>query len=153
MSEIVLIDTSVFLNMLDVPGFNQHRGQTFTELERLLGANASLLLPVAAIVETGNHIAQLADGNQRRAFAIKFCEQVHAAIAGTAPWRAMRVPDTLSLAGWLAEFPDHAMRGVGIGDLSIIRDWQATCERHAGYRVRVWSLDHGLEHCDRAALI
>lgn len=52
MSEIVVIDTSVFLNVLDVPGFNQDRDSVLRELERLINRNATLLLPMAAVVET-----------------------------------------------------------------------------------------------------
>lgn len=153
MPEIVIVDTSIFLNALDVPAFNQHRKQVLDELERRINDGAVLLLPIAAIVETGNHIAQLSSGRDRRRFAVKFCEQVEAAIVGDAPWQAMRAPDVEAIRNWLAEFPDHAMREIGMGDLSIIKDWEETCEKHPAWRVRVWSLDGGLAHCDRRARI
>lgn len=153
MSEIVVIDTSVFLNVLDVPGFNQDRDSVLRELERLINRNATLLLPMAAVVETGNHIAQIAAGWLRRSFAERFCEQVGAAITGDAPWQAMRVPDRETFASWLVEFPDAATRRLGIGDLSIIKDWEETCGLHQSRRVRIWSNDLHLSGYDRAALI
>lgn len=153
MADIVLIDTSVFLNILDVPAFNQERQIVLDEVSRCLEQNAVFLLPIAAIVETGNHIAQLASGGDRRRFAVTFCEQVNAAISGEAPWQAMRTPDTEMIQSWLPQFPEFSMREIGMGDLSIIKDWEDTCRKHTGWRVRIWSLDNGLMHYDRAARI
>lgn len=149
MSQIVLVDTTVFLNILDVPAFNQSRLEVLNALENLVDTGVFLLLPIAAIIETGNHIAQLADGRERRRFARQFCDQVAMAVSGDAPWRAMKTPDLPTLTAWLDDFPDHAMRGVGIGDLSIIKEWEETCRLHVASRVRVWSLDHSFAHCDR----
>ena len=153
MPDIVLIDTSIFLNILDVPAFNQDRSAVLDQVGICLEQNAVFLLPIAAIVETGNHIAQLSSGSDRRRFAILFCEQVNAAIAGEAPWQAMRTPDTEMIRSWLPQFPDYSMREIGMGDLSIIKDWEETCKKHAAWRVRIWSLDNGLAHFNRPAAI
>lgn len=154
MAQIVLVDTCVFLNILDVPAFNQDRENV---LERLTiyvtSPNTSLLLPMIAIVEAGNHIAQLSSGGNRRAFALKFVDQVSKAMSGDAPWRAMRMPEGEVIAKWLPEFPGHAMQGTGMGDLSIIKDWEATCAMHSGHRVTIWSMDQNLLGYDRRALI
>ena len=53
MSSIVLLDTSVLLNVLDVPGRNQQRDAILTELELLIDSAAHLFIPMAAIIETG----------------------------------------------------------------------------------------------------
>ena len=66
MSDIVIVDTSVLLNVLDVPAFNQHRREVFAQFNELLDSGASFLLPMAAIFETGDHIADLPDGRRRR---------------------------------------------------------------------------------------
>lgn len=146
---VVLVDTSILLNVLDIPGFNQHVTEVRGELPRLIDAGDSLLLPIAAIVETGNHIAHLPDGNQRRKFATIFVEEVGKALSGEAPWRPTRVPDAVKLAEWLHDFPDQAMRRIGVGDLTIIREWEAACEFHPTLRVRIWSLDRHLKGYDR----
>lgn len=70
------IDTSLFLNIVNVPGRNQQREEVMRELKELLKdskANA-LILPFATIIETGNHIAHCSDGNERRKAAQRFCE-------------------------------------------------------------------------------
>ena len=66
MSTIVLLDTSVYLNILDVPDFNQDRDEVFTTLQDSIGCGDYFLLPLATVWETGNHIADLADGQTRR---------------------------------------------------------------------------------------
>ena len=62
------IDTSVFLNIINVPGRNQQREEVMKELKGLLEQKDvnTLILPFATIIETGNHIAHCGDGNQRR---------------------------------------------------------------------------------------
>lgn len=142
MPSVILVDTCILLNVLNIPAFNQHRAAVFDELE-LLSADTSvnLLLPMAAIIETGNHIAQLADGGQRRRFATVFADAVRAALRGDAPWRAMQAPGIEEIERWLDEFPEHAMRGVGMGDLSIIKEWLAVKARHPTHHVTIWTLD------------
>lgn len=147
------MDTTVFCNVLNVPGLNQDSEEVFSELETNISNGDTLLLPMAAVIETGNHIAQLSGGSSRRKSAEKFCGQVMAAIDGTAPWTAMKFWESEQLRGWLGEFPDRAMQEVGMGDLSIIKDWERMCELQPGRRVRIWSLDSHLQGYDRDALI
>ena len=150
---IVLMDTSVFCNVLNVPGFNQDRDGVIADLETWIKNGDTLLLPMAAVIETGNHIAQVIDGRLRRQSAERFCQQVGAAIDGTAPWSAMRFWEPEQLRNWLGEFPNRAMQELGMADLSIIKDWESMCEIHRGPRVRIWSLDGDLQGYDRAPVI
>ena len=149
MSDIVIVDTSVLLNVLDVPEFNQHQAAVFAQFKELLNSNASFLLPMAAIFETGNHIARLSDGGLRRRYAEIFRDRIREALEGTAPWVPIRFPDSQQLAGWLDDFPDCAMRGPGMSDLSIIKAWEIECSRHPSRRIRIWSLDQHLQGYDR----
>lgn len=152
MSHIAIVDTCVFLNVLDVPGFNQDRHDIILELETFITEGRSnLLLPFIAIIEAGNHIAQLADGGARRLHGQTFVAQVQAALSGDAPWTPTRLVDLSSWAGWLETYPDCAMRGLGLGDLSIVKEWEAACERHPLYRVHIWTIDHHLKGYDRPA--
>lgn len=57
MSAIVLLDTSVYLNVLNVPGFNQDRQTVFDDFDKAIKQNDHFLLPLATVWETGNHIA------------------------------------------------------------------------------------------------
>ncbi|MDT8525551.1 hypothetical protein O3S76_010735, partial [Alcaligenes nematophilus] len=66
MSAVVIVDTSVFLNIINVPGFNQAWEGVMSELSEVIDNEDHLFIPMAAIVEVGNHIAQLANGAVRR---------------------------------------------------------------------------------------
>ena len=92
MKAVAIIDTSIFCELLDIPNMNSSREKVFREFEKLIGEDTSFLLPMAAIYETGNHIAQLPDGRNRRRFARAFVEQVQKAIRGDAPWRIVQIP-------------------------------------------------------------
>ena len=100
MSAIVIVDTSVLLNILDVPGRNQRRGEVLAELERLIDASNHLFIPMAAIVEVGNHITQLGNGALRRASAERFIAEVRKALADEAPWKPINFPSNSILLGW-----------------------------------------------------
>lgn len=147
---ICLVDTSIFCNLLEVPGRCQNKQRVVDELEQKIGEGWSLLLPLAAIVETGNHIAQCANGDLRRNAARRFVKQVRMAIEGEAPWVVTPLPDASDWFAWLDEFPDTAMRGVGIGDLTIIKEFERQCLLNPARRVVIWSLDSDLDGYDRS---
>ena len=104
---------------------------------------------MATILETGNHIAQNGDGNQRRTCAEKFVNQVTQALEGKSPFTPINFLKKEDLQGWLKEFPDEAMGGRGLGDLSIIHDWQRICDQNPVRRVYIWSLDNHLNSYNR----
>ena len=52
---------------------------------------------------------------------------------------------------WLDAFPDSATQGIGMGDLSIKKEWEELCRRHRMSRVLVWTLDADLVNLDRPA--
>ncbi len=58
MSAISIIDTSVFLNLLDVPNRNGEREQVYQAFSEYVELGATFILPMATIIETGNHIAR-----------------------------------------------------------------------------------------------
>jgi len=149
---ICLIDTSVFCNVVDVPGRNQQKAEVIARLKELVGQRTVLLLPLVAILETGNHIGQLSDGGRRRQSAERFVKQVSDAIDGKAPWTPTPFVDAPELRAWLAEFPDHASRGSGLGDLSIIKEWERQRQLNQGRRVFIWAYDQHLSSYDTGQL-
>ncbi len=148
---ICLIDTSVFCNVLDVPGRNQQRPAVIQMLKDLANAKTVLLLPLAAILETGNHIGQLANGAGRRQSAGRFVVQVKAALEGKAPWIPTQFIESSDLQNWIDKFPDDAARGLGLGDLSIIQEWERQRQLHPYKRVFIWAYDEHLAAYDTGA--
>ncbi|RML46901.1 hypothetical protein ALQ95_03492 [Pseudomonas syringae pv. ribicola] len=66
MTAVCLIDTSIFVEILNVPVKAQQHIETLHQLEQRILAGESLFLPMATILETGNHIGQNGDGRARR---------------------------------------------------------------------------------------
>jgi predicted nucleic acid-binding protein len=153
MSAIVIVDTSVLLNILDVPGRNESRAEVLAELETLIEASNHLFIPMAAIVEVGNHVARLGNGAQRRAAAERFVAEVKKALADEAPWKPINFPSNQEVLSWLDAFPDAAMQRLGMGDLSIKKEWEDLCAKYRMSRVRVWTLDEDLAGLDRAVIM
>jgi hypothetical protein len=148
-SAVCIIDTSVFCNILDVFRREHDHAKSLVELEMMVGAGYTLLLPLATIYETGNHIAQNGDGGRRRKTAERFVTQVRAAFSGDAPWTPTLIPEPADFLAWLDEFPYQAGRGIGMGDLSIIKTWEQQCGLHEARRVFIWSYDGDLQGFDR----
>lgn len=160
MSEIVLIDTSIYLNVLDVPGWNQDRADVLAEFKERIERSDSFLLPMASIWETGNHIADLPDGARRREYAIKLVDQVTLALNGGAPYIPTHFPDKSEILLWISDFPEYAMRnksvekpneGVSLADMSIIKEWERVCRQNSLRAVLIWSLDSDLSGYQQAS--
>ncbi|MBK1692420.1 hypothetical protein [Ectothiorhodospira mobilis] len=151
MSAICLVDTSVFVEILKVPGMYSLHIDIVEELEARVTREESMFLPMATILETGNHIGKQGDGRERRACAQRFVQQVEMALKGQSPFKPINFLEAEHLQAWLSEFPDHASRGSGLGDLSIIHDWQRLCDQNPQRRVTIWSLDQHLAGYDRPA--
>ena len=144
MSAICLIDTSVFVEILDVPRRAANHHQVILQLQEKIENGDSLFLPMATILETGNHVAQNGDGGQRRACALKFVSQVDKALKGDSPFKPISFPEKEHLKQWLCEFPDSAMRRNSLGDLSIIHDFHRFCRQNPRRDIYIWSQDSHL---------
>ena len=148
MKAICLVDTTIFVEILNVPfKASQHEIITDQVASKILDKE-SLFLPMATVLETGNHIAQNGNGNQRRQCAERFVKQVQLAIDGESPFKPINFLEANDMRRWLAEFPQWAMQGEGLGDLSIKHDWERLCEQNPGRRVYIWSLDGHLAGFD-----
>jgi hypothetical protein len=145
------VDTSVFTNLLDVPGRAQSKAQVLRDHQDRVKAGCGLVLPVATVIETGNHIAQVRNGDARRKAAERYSGVLRLVAVGKSPWR-------LHGAVWDAEFlrrlvaggttglalVDHATHRLGCGDLSILVEREVYRDRTGLPDVRIWTLDAGL---------
>ena len=148
MKTICLLDTSIFLELLNIPNkANQHAVIT-NQLASKIKDKEFLFLPMATVLETGNHIGQIADGNHRRQRAESFVKQVQLAIDGSSPFNPINFLEANDMRLWLAEFPNWVNQRRGLGDLSIKHDWDRLCEQNQARRVYVWSLDGHLSSFD-----
>jgi len=146
---IVVVDTSVLLNILDVPGKNQQRDEVAKRLLELVKEpSIRLLLPLVAVVEAGNHIAQLPDGRVRRSRGEHLVALVHQAVDRKAPWALVPFPESDDLAKLTASLVDRLTEGVSFADASIIAIWERQAKRWSKRRVYIWSFDRQLQAYD-----
>lgn len=151
MPTAVFLDTSVLCELLRVPGKSQRPDEVIADVRRRFDAGETLLLPTAAIIETGNHIAQLPDGHDRRRCAERLVTVLRSTAQQSAPWvlNAARWDDQLILA--LCDgardrppLPEMAAQGVGAGDVSILAEAAAYERRVAHVAVEIWTFDTSL---------
>jgi hypothetical protein len=151
---ICIIDTSVFCEILAIPGKAGRVGEVRDGLAERVRLHETLLLPMTTVIETGNHIGHCGDGSVRRAAAVRFRDAVEQALAGETPFVPTPMIDMPRLRQWLARFPDWAKqtgpdgKGSGLGDLTIVAEWEHARLRNPGRRVYIWSLDARLAGYD-----
>lgn len=141
---IWIIDTSIFCNILNVPGKNQNRQEVIDNFGEWIQAGDKFFLPYIVLIETGNHIAQLT-GNAKFSKAQDFVNEVRKALNGETPFTPLKFPEKEEILSWIDGFPDSSGRGIGFGDYSIIQDWEDRRKAFPGWCVRIWSLDEGLQ--------
>lgn len=150
MTSVCIIDTSVLLNLLNVPGKNQDKDQVMQSYAEYVDLEVVFILPMATILETGNHIAQNGNGYLRRQTAERFCDVIKGSFNGEAPYRTSEFPDIKTVMSWIDDFPDVAGRnksaqqigeGTSFGDLSIIKEFEKCVARFSMSEVFIWSLD------------
>ncbi|MDD2946148.1 MAG: hypothetical protein PHG15_10265 [Acinetobacter sp.] len=154
MSSICLIDTSILLNILNVPNRNKERNEILEKFYEYIELEFSFIIPMAVVIETGNHISQNGDGNTRREVAERFVETLEKTLTGEAPFRIADWDTQEKIREWLFEFPEHAQRnksstrtgeGTSFGDLSIIKEFEKSCSKFSMSEVFIWSLDEDLK--------
>lgn len=144
MSAICLIDTTVFMEILNIPGKASDHKEAIRVLRSKIDNKENLFLPMATILESGNHIAQIRNGKDRRSSAENFVYYVQKALEGSSPFKPLSFLTPEQMQQWLKEFPESATRGWGLGDLSIIHDFHGQCSRNPHLKVYIWSLDEHL---------
>lgn len=108
-------------------------------------AQTLLVLPLATIIETGNHISQCR--GDRFAIANRFKEIVLMAANEELPWAAIAEQNELwapeALIELMENWPEQAAQKRSIGDVTI----QSVAEfyAHAGYNVKILAGDQGLK--------
>lgn len=150
-ARVLIMDTSVFCCLLAIPGketcgsaedrWDKERVEALLACEE----GSTLVLPLATIIETGNHIAQ-APGD-RFAVATEFAEYLSATAKGSSPWAAFTEQAALWSSDRLSilarEWPALAAAQTSLGDATI----KDVAEFYAGanFEVEIVTGDAGLK--------
>jgi len=144
---IYFIDSSVLLEILDVPGKASEHPRYLAEFARRAEAKDRFILPVATLVETGNHIAQAA--SNRHESATRLERLIRSALDGKVPWAVRTaswdddfVADLLTGGATGQSFVEHCASGLlGAGDLSILVEREYFVRETAYRDVQIWTKD------------
>lgn len=149
-AKVWVVDTSVLVEILDVPAMASNHKRYFDEFYERIKKGGSFELPVSVIIETGNHLGQNGDAVMRKKATERFCHFIKVALSNQRPWRVPQLPNADTLRQWIDAFPTHVEqsddkgKGCGLGDLTIVQT--VTLLRRALDKtdVEVWTLDQHL---------
>lgn len=152
--EIVIVDTTVMLNFLDVPNHNNKRDLIDEQFEALVDRGARFILPLATVFQTGDHIADLPDRNNRFRYASALRDQIRKAENKESPWDSLHhLESEKEIEGWLNRFPNFTRngsvrggKGYNVSILSMIEAQKTARKRIPGGRIRMWSLNARLQN-------
>jgi len=151
--KVLILDTSVLCCWLKVPGKEAAGPSTdrwdHARIEQLLDderqQGSTFVLPIATLIETGNHIAQAPEYRYERALAL--AGHLRDTSDATSPWAAFTEQSTLwapaNLRLLAENWPRLAAAGTSIGDATI-RD-VAEYYAGAGFTVEILTGDQGLK--------
>lgn len=153
MKKVLILDTSILCVWLQVPGKEtcgpDDKRWTYElvkqKIDAEIDADTTLILPLASIIETGNHIAQ-ARGDKHD-IVNTFAEHIEKAIDGNAPWAAFteqsRLISNNALKETLATWKTTALSGQSLGDALIV----AVAKYYSAYNiaVEIFTGDEGLK--------
>lgn len=147
---VVFIDSSIMCNLVPVPGRDQDRTEVQSELRERLAKGQQFILPITAVIETGNFVAQLSNGRLRRETATRIADILRLICEGKAPWvlhdlawNKLFLEAFLEGGGTQVDYIQHAMAQVGAGDLCLLTERQHYVER-TGVPASIWTLDEAL---------
>ena len=154
MKKVLIIDTSVLCVWLEVPGMNNcgpdddkwSKQRVDVKIEKEVGDGTTLVLPLATIIETGNHIAQAAHSRRERASAL--AGVIHKSVDEKTPWAAFRDQSALwepkKLKNLADRWPELAHQKFSLGDATIkeVAEYYAQTQ---GWLVEIFTGDQGLK--------
>jgi len=159
--KVLIFDTSVLCVWLSVPGKEtcgpESNRLTFdivkSKIEREKQRNTVFVLPIASIIETGNHIAHSV-GN-KYSLGNEFAEIISAAADEMSPWAAFTEQSDLwkkeNLKVLAERWKGSVISGQSLGDATIVdvANYYAT----AGFEVEIFTGDEGLKAYEPSAPI
>jgi hypothetical protein len=154
--KFTIIDTSVLCEFLEVPGMCSNPKDVQLELRIRAESGERFVVPIASVIETGNHIAQIKSGD-RWAATQRFVALLEEAAAEGGPFVLHRV-------SWDEEFLAELRSGdgtgetllelsgngkLGSGDVAILVERDRLLGSSAYAQAYLWTLDEKLDRYNR----
>ncbi|MET3564117.1 hypothetical protein ABID30_003214 [Enterococcus rotai] len=152
MNEIYFIDTCVLLNILRVPKkYDENKSKEHSKklIDISYKANATIIMPISVIIETGNFINHIDSDYHKRQCLKKFMDILKNIKEETAPWLIYGYEyfqeDLNKIIDTATELSPY---GVGMGDAFILESFNRyidTLEPYKKYLIEIWSDDEHLQ--------
>ena len=148
-SAYYILDTSVLVEFLGVPGMRNSEAEIQNLFLQKRRDDESFLLPIATIIETGNHIAHIKEGQGSKRYdcSQKLITIVQNTFQGEGAFAPMNYISRPIVENWLTSFGENVESGVGIGDAAIITEFESQ-KNKLRQRLYIWSLDKHLAGYD-----
>lgn len=157
MKKILIFDTSILCEWLEVPNKytknikdSEWNHETIDEkIKEEEKRGTKFLLPVAVIIEIGNHIAQA--NENRYEIAKELTKLVVKASQAKSPWIALieqfNFWESENLQDLVDRFPQFASGGISLGDATIIKATELYFK--LGFEVEIFTTDQNLKSYER----
>lgn len=151
MTTVTFVDTSVLCELLQVPGKSSpaQGAELAEEMDVRQDEGERFVIPVTALIEVGNHIAQCS--GDRRAVALRLVKLLEMAVVEGAPWTVLQTrfgSDFLAaLRGGDSTgepLEDLLAKKIGTGDVAILVERDQFRSASSVTTTQVWTLDLGL---------
>lgn len=161
--KVLIVDTCLACVWLKVPGMETAGSDSDrwdfervdAKLNEEINKGTLLVLPIASIIETGNHITQIKEVD-RNPYIQDLGNKIKASIDGSAPWTAYSYQNKLWEGSHLKEVVDRWISmNAGdakhsLGDVSILD--VATAYRNIGLEVEILTADNLLKSYEQVDL-
>lgn len=150
------LDTGILDELLEIPTYSNKEKSTEIkkEFEARCRNGERMIIPFAAMIEVGNHIAQIKSSDtERQRCANQFAEFLKDSSNSKAPWTLCMDGLTNEQIVFISEkFGEvGAEMKIGTGDVSIVYQYEKFCERLSGIAedIYIWSLDHHIPNLQK----
>jgi len=128
---VIIVDTSILVVWLRIPGFSEAGTArlTYTDIDAKLKSEiakgAILMLTMAVIIETGNHIAQIQNASLRKQMVNQFADFLQTTIETKNAWRVFYQENEFwtpnELQKLATQWRSQGIYKLSLGDASILK--------------------------------
>jgi hypothetical protein len=152
---IEVVDASVLIDVINIPMEAHDHEAVIRELDLKADAGVLLILPIAAVVETAQHVQRIENGADRRRCAENLQARVVDTLQKKLPWHFVPTAwDDQFLTDFFRQTPPYPLglvetlsQRVGeAGDLLLISEFRRlrTSYTQSLFDVDIWTQDRGL---------
>ncbi|MBF0283732.1 MAG: hypothetical protein HQL51_04665 [Magnetococcales bacterium] len=157
MKEVHIVDHTILLSKIDVEPWSDRREKVLEKFKEAISAGEiNYYLPLSSIIVAGAIVASIENEGKRAEANRSFSYELETVLAGDSPWtyfgyRTDISPylqgDFLKIIRKIRRDPD-----LELSSQLVIEEWRIAAQLHRQSRVKIFSLDPGMEKIDTAIM-